>query len=361
VVDESKQKIKISILIRKYPPLRYNAKMRKREIKIYLVLALMAVLLISGCGMVSKDTGPLSSEDPKNITIYAVTDDGLAIGSRGGENWENIHSAKKKGLVSNIFSGLVIADKTMYLSFAQGLSISTDNAKTWISVSYPAPLDKALINQILKPSDQIFLATSQGVFISTNNASTFFAANTQIGMVTKIAGQNGNFYAMNNAQLFVSTTNAQSWSSVALPFKAKINDIDFNGTTLMIGTDQGLLVANAATLANPSAPSFNVVKDTQGLPENTIQAVKVDDKNVIYVGTRQGLSVSKDLGKKWNTFTKTDGLESEAINAIEVFKGHLFLGTSTGVWVSFQNGQKWDKYMKGTGLRSNNVVEILAK
>jgi hypothetical protein len=51
---------------------------------------------------------------------------GLAIGSRGGENWENIHSAKKKGLVSNNFSGLVITDKAQFLSFAQGLSISTD-------------------------------------------------------------------------------------------------------------------------------------------------------------------------------------------------------------------------------------------
>jgi ligand-binding sensor domain-containing protein len=329
--------------------------------KIKLIFILISIVLISACGLVSKDAGPIGSEDPKSITIYAVTDDGLAIGSKGGESWENIHSAKKKGLVSNNFSDLVISDKAMYLSFAQGLSISTDNAKTWVTFSYPDPLDKASINQVLKVGDQMYLATSLGVFISTNNANTFFAAKVQPGTVTKMTGQNGSFFAMNASQLFISTTNAQTWSALTLPVRAKLNDIDFNGGTLMVGTDQGLWLLNPSSFFNGTVPSFNMIKDTQGLPENAIQAVKIDDKNVIYVGTRQGLSVSKDLGKKWNTFTKTDGLESELINSIEVFKGHFFLGTSSGVWVSFQNGQKWDKFMKGSGLRSNNVVQILAK
>jgi len=320
----------------------------------------MIALLLSSCGMVSKDAGPMGPEDPKGITIYAVTDDGLAIGSKGGESWENIHSAKKKGLISNVFSNLIISDRAMYLSFGQGLSVSTDNARSWSSMTYPAPLDKATINQVWQSGYQILLATSQGVFISTNNATTFFGAKLQPGMISKITGQGTNLYAMNASQLFVSTTNAQTWTPLPLPNRTKINDIDFNGTILIVGTDQGLLISNAV-LPDSSVPSFNMIKDTQGLPDNAIQAVKIDDKNAIYVGTRQGLSLSKDLGKKWNTFTKTDGLESEKINAIEVFKGHFFLGTTTGVWVSFQNGQKWDKYMKGSGLRSNNVLEILAK
>jgi len=328
--------------------------MTKIETKIKLILIVMTVFLISSCGMVSKDTGPLGPEDPKNITIYAVTDDGLAIGSKGGDSWENIHSAKRKGLVSNIFSALAMTEKNIFLSYAQGLAISTDNAKTWVSVSYPAPLDKASINQVVKAGEQVLLATSQGVFISTNNASTFFPAKTQPGSVTKVVGQSGNLYAMNANQLFVSTTNAQTWAALVLPLRSKVNDIDFNGNTLVVGTDQGLLLANASG-------SFNVIKDTQGLPESEVQAVKIDDKNIIYVGTRQGLSVSKDLGKKWNSFTKTDGLESEVIHSIEVFKGHFFLGTNSGVWVSFQNGQKWNKFTKGTGLRSNNVLQILAK
>lgn len=305
--------------------------------------------------MVSKDTGPIGPEDPKSITVYAVTDDGLGIGVKGGESWENIHSAKKKGVISNNFSAMVISERGLFLSYPQGLVISTDNAKSWISVNYPAPLEKATINDVTSVGGQFVMATNLGIFISTNNASTFVEAKVQPGMVTKVVGQDTTYYAMNSNQVFISTNNAQSWSPVVLPARAKINDIDFNGKTLLIGTDQGLWLQTMGT------PSFNILKDTGGLPENFIQAVKADDKNIIYAGTRQGLSLSKDLGKKWNTFSKTDGLESEQIQSITVFKGHFFLGTTTGVWISYQNGQKWDHFTKGTGLRSNNVVQILAK
>ncbi|MCC6607858.1 MAG: carboxypeptidase regulatory-like domain-containing protein [Anaerolineae bacterium] len=93
-----------------------------------------------------------------------------------------------------------------------------------------------------------------------------------------------------------------------------------------------------------------------GLADNYVQSVAIDNTGDKWFGTRDG-GVSKFDGTTWTTYTTDDGLMSNYVSAIAIDgAGNKWFGTLSGV--SKFDGATWTTYTTADGLMDNNVVSI---
>lgn len=317
---------------------------------LFLILTLSFFTL--SCGLTSKETTP---DDIQKTTLYAATADGLAIGNQGGKRWENIHSSRKKGILADDINDFAIGDTLTIAGTSKGILISTSNMQQWSSQSlnqYGSPE----VYGVLVDGDLIYLATSLGSLTSTNNARTWSASRNKISLKKIITTPKG-LLAISDGGLWVSTGNASTariWNKKEINAK-QINDIYSHDNVVVIATNAGILVATN------DIKSFGLINESNGLLKNETSAVFLDEQGVLYAGNELGFNVSRDLGKSWNKFDRTDGLEMKTINNICVKGNFYFLATDNGIYASFDKGSKWQKFDRGKGLRSNNVRKVFVR
>jgi len=121
--------------------------------------------------------------------------------------------------------------------------------------------------------------------------------------------------------------------------------VDENGK-VWIGTEGGL-------------SCFDGVKwDTykpNGLPDNSINAIAVDKQGVLWVGTSYGLSRFSD--NKWTVFNETSGFINNQISSIAIDStGNIWVGTNAGLTV-YKN-QIWTNFTTSNGLPTNSINNV---
>jgi ligand-binding sensor domain-containing protein len=93
-----------------------------------------------------------------------------------------------------------------------------------------------------------------------------------------------------------------------------------------------------------------------GLADNAVTAVAVDDEQNIWFGTMSG--VSKFDGTNWTTYRTADGLAFDLVLSIDFDPdGNAWIGTIMGV--SKFDGRFWKTYTTADGLADNFVRDIL--
>jgi hypothetical protein len=319
--------------------------------RILLLLLALSFFTLS-CGLTSKETTP---DDIQKTTLYAATADGLGIGNQGGKRWENIHSSRKKGIVADDINDFAIGDSLTLAGTSKGILVSTSNMQQWSSQSL-SQFGSPEVNGVLVDGDLIYLATSQGSLTSTNNAKTWSASRNKISLRKMISTPKG-LLAISDSGLWISTGNASNvrvWNKKEINAK-QINDIYTQGNVVVLATNAGILVSTN------DIKSFGLVNESNGLLKNETSTVFLDEQGVLYAGNELGFNVSRDLGKSWNKFDRTDGLEMKTINNIYVKGNFYFLATDSGVYASFDKGNKWQKFDRSNGLRSNNVRKVFAR
>lgn len=94
-----------------------------------------------------------------------------------------------------------------------------------------------------------------------------------------------------------------------------------------------------------------------GLPDDNVQALSVDEAGAVWIGTKEG-GVSSCAGGKFANYTVEDGLGSNNVKAILAGNdGKIWAGTANGL--SVFNGNHWITYTKDDGL-VHNIVNALA-
>jgi ligand-binding sensor domain-containing protein len=82
---------------------------------------------------------------------------------------------------------------------------------------------------------------------------------------------------------------------------------------------------------------WSVFNKENGLVDNFVQAIALDNKDNVWFGTKGGVSVFD--GSAWKSYTVKDGLISNIILCIAADKnGAVWIGTDNGV-MSFYNGE----------------------
>jgi ligand-binding sensor domain-containing protein len=117
----------------------------------------------------------------------------------------------------------------------------------------------------------------------------------------------------------------------------------------------GLLITVSAIMA--SGQTFNNYTTAQGLPDNNVNGVAIDQNNNKWFGTQTG--VAKFDGSAWSVYTTAQGVIDNYINCIAVDNdNHVWVGTDIGV--SMFNGTTWTSFTTLQGLVNNQVNYISA-
>lgn len=102
----------------------------------------------------------------------------------------------------------------------------------------------------------------------------------------------------------------------------------------------GAGVARAAGPADPAAlasPSYRVFTDRDGLPQNTGQALAIDARGYLWVGTRDGLAAWN--GRVFRTVALPDGAKSRSVRALlGASDGSLWVGTEGSGLLRYRDG-----------------------
>ena len=120
------------------------------------------------------------------------------------------------------------------------------------------------------------------------------------------------------------------------PFaKAFIRYIKPEGEYLWIGTEQGLfhLDTNTGLYEWYVRQKSSLADKATGvdLADNTVYAIHIDDEDVLWLGTLNGLSSYNRTTDRWKSYTTKDGLVSNTIASI-------LPSSQGGLWVSTYNG-----------------------
>ena len=97
-----------------------------------------------------------------------------------------------------------------------------------------------------------------------------------------------------------------------------------------------------------------------GLPDNQVLALRLTRSGDLWVGTAHGLALKR--GDAWKTYTRADGLASEAVSVIfEDSHGRLWFGDTLpdAAGLTLYDGQTWKKITTADGLAHNTVNAIL--
>ncbi|MCF6808650.1 hypothetical protein L3V79_09645, partial [Thiotrichales bacterium 19S9-12] len=140
--------------------------------------------------------------------------------------------------------------------------------------------------------------------------------------------------------------------------------LDQNGS-LYIGGLSGLLVypsgINYSNETGPITP-IKITTANSGLKDNLIYKLFADKNNLIYIGTRKGLSVYNPEQNTWTTYdSSTDGFSSSSfISSIYEFDGNIYAGTTDGLSIYDNTADAWHTVTSTTnGFSSNNIIYSL--
>lgn len=132
-----------------------------------------------------------------------------------------------------------------------------------------------------------------------------------------------------------------------------INAMADDASHLWLGTNGGV------TQQGKGGGYYGSFTTTDGLVDNHVNAVAVDKKRIKWFGTNNGVSMFNNavVPNTWTSYTIADGLIDNHINAIAVDGADTkWFGTNVGV--SALDGTTWTSYTAANGLVDNKINAI---
>lgn len=137
------------------------------------------------------------------------------------------------------------------------------------------------------------------------------------------------------ASIFRSDDNGHSWTPVSegLPENLALSHMDTLGKQIVLGSNN-----YGVFISDPERQSWRQL-DTTSLPDNGISSLYVDRGN-IYVGVyKNGIYVSKNVGKSWVSLNHN--LKGERVKSILRTGNELWIGTDTGIYALADGTEVW--------------------
>lgn len=149
-------------------------------------------------------------------------------------------------------------------------------------------------------------------------------------------------------QIFgTSSLNAESeWKTYINT--SQVNEIIVDGEYLWGATNGGVL---RWTISDMTYKKFTT---DDGLANNNVNTLVVEENGVVWVGNGQG--VSRFDGNKWESVIIDNGTPGSVVLSLAVQKTILWIGTDAGV--TRYDGEHWKTYTIEDGLLSNTVTAI---
>lgn len=224
-----------------------------------------------------------------------------------------------------------------------------------------------------------WLGTDQGLFFFDRRRGEIFALNQDEFNINDLEIRDiafdraSNMYLAAEDGIYISTDHAYFVKLTGDNFPDSVNTIDMDSDrTLIAGSDNGLTVIdirpilavlrsskNAAPISVQTAKHFTV---NNGLPSNIVNKVRIDENDVAWVGTNQGLA--RFFKNSITSFTQKNGLASNKVIDIAIRNTAIrYIATTAGinkmVGISIERLDFGSAVAPPVSLRQEDSVDVL--
>lgn len=251
---------------------------------------------------------------------------------------------------------------TLYVGTSNGLSISTDNGKTFTVKTTADGIGDKNIYDIGFFGSKLYLVTKAGLSISADGAGTFTN-------IPKVEGKLVTDYAskiyVENELIMVSSTKGISISTDGgKTFTLKSNPqlplgVNSNKNSRIEKKDNIIFIANGlgVLMTSDNGTTFTGKNQSDGLVSKYIITLFIDQNN-IYIGQAPGLSVSTNNGASFTTLNKSLKVDALCASGNKVYVCSMSAKDTRGVYVSNDGGKNFVRKTTANGLGSNNTYAI---
>ena len=258
---------------------------------------------------VNSENSGLLSNSIHDITgyknnIFIGTNEGLSVLVRNGKKYTITNYTEEEGLPSNKIRSLFVDSKGyLWIGTNKGLAILDSSNNKLMDITYI--LDKMGV------SDKFIRAVYE------DSKGNYYIGCFLEGGLIKINPKTKEYKVYRNVENDETTISCN-----CIRF---INE-DLNGN-ILVGTSYGLNILDI------NKDTFKSYTEKDGLINNTVYGVLVDDSNNIWMSTNGGISKFSSEKNVFENFTVVDGLQSNEFNGRASFKsnrGFMYFGGVNG-------------------------------
>ena len=349
------------------PPITFESLERRRKrsdaVPILCLLFLFPLFMITGCG-------PLVTTDPQSTVPLEDSD----TDARPQKIWP-----LKRTLVSNEVNCIAADSENVWIATARGVSRWKRQPDQWLHYTMEDGLANDRVNAVAIDGQWVWFATDEGVSRYDIQTDTFATFRTIDGLasdqVSSIA-VDGNyvwFGTSNGLNRYDKTIDSWAVRTRKDGLVSKIiTTIAVEPEYVWVGTDREInpdphgwdedprFSRGGVSRYHRDTDSWNNYTRSDGLIDNEIATIAVDDDSVWFGTQKEGVSQYNQVDQTFiKTYTKTDLLKSNMITSIRSDGFQVWFGTANaGVHRFIKPVNTWVHYTKADGLSSNHVSWI---
>jgi photosystem II stability/assembly factor-like uncharacterized protein len=261
-------------------------------------------------------------------TVYLGTNFGFAI-------WSNVnfyYSNKNLGLLNITAVGFDENYKVLYAEGSLGLYKKSFNGTSWEYLSgalYGAMSHSFAVDP--KVPNSMFAATKYGIMRSTDNGENWTEtklSGIEFFSITFSKANPNYVYAVTSSDLYFSRDSGTNWTKYTIPNAGVLYSVvaPSNGSVIIL-TQNSILKSN-------DLKNWSVLSDVSKYRPVTL-AGDYYNPDILYLGTLDGVYISKDGGVSWDAFSDLpSGTVVYSIVSINDASNTIYLGTNSGVYMS---------------------------
>ena len=331
-------------------------------VSVVCALLFFSLLVIIGCGPLTSDPqsgGPLENS---------------GADSRPEKTWP-----VERTLVSNEVNCIAADTNNVWIATAWGVSRWERQQDKWLHYTMEDGLANDMVNAVAVDGQWVWFATDEGVSRYDTQTDTFSTFRTIDGLASDQVSSiaiDGNYVWFGTSEgLNRYDKTIDSWAvrtrKDGLVSKI-ITTIAVEPEYVWVGADREInpdphgwdedprFSKGGVSRYHRDTDSWNNYKKSDGLIDNEIATIAVDDDSVWFGTQKEGVSQYNQVDQTFiKTYTKTDLLKSNMITSIRSDGFQVWFGTANaGVHRFIKPVNTWVHYTKADGLSSNHVSWI---
>jgi photosystem II stability/assembly factor-like uncharacterized protein len=280
--------------------------------------------------------------------LLVATSEGPFVSFSWGEYWETLRH--RLPLDTRIF--YCLGPRT-YAGGPEGLFISDDYGESWTKVgNWEGGAVTALLTSSYFPSEPvIFVGARDGLWVSRDaGEEEWEKIDSVLGSVNAIAWPGPSLFVATSEGLFHSADGGRDWETLGedLP-EAAVLSLEVSS---FFGIEPIMFVGLEGAGIYRSRDAGKHFEPVSGIDwaEQSVRAIYWW-KSVLFVGTDEGLFVSQDAGRSWETASSE--LRGETIRAISIPNAQapegsdILVGTDRGVFKTSDGATTWREVNEG--------------
>lgn len=271
--------------------------------------------------------------DPHNV--WFATQAGVSRWDRDQDRW--LHYTMENGLSNDAVNALAIDGKWVWFATEEGVSRYDTRTNTFSTYRTIDGLASDQVSSIAVDGNYVWFGTSNGLNRYDKTIDSWAVRTRKDGLVSKVI-----------------TTIAVEPEYVWVGTDREINP-DPHGWE-----DDPRFSKGGVSRYHRDTDSWNNYKKSDGLIDNEIATIAVDENSVWFGTQDEGVSQYNQVDQAFiKTYTKTDLLKSNMISCIRADGFQVWFGTANaGVHRFIKPVNTWVHYTKTDGLASNHVSWI---